>query len=155
MTLDSTILFIYKYHYFLIWKSSLLSTLPFHLSHTPFLLRYPIYVPSQSAIAYSCSCTLLSKTMSSANVFLPKGSFSSPVFPSLTSHFTKSWCQRKMIIIHTILFILSPPKTLRHFPSLGTLTTLSHTELKNGYFLNCRLFQSTYPSLPEISSTLW
>ena len=81
MTLGSTILFIYKYLYFLVWKSSLLSTLPFHLSHTPFLLCYPIYVPLQSVIAYSCSCTLLSKTMSSADAFLLKNSFSFPVFP--------------------------------------------------------------------------
>ena len=60
-----------------------------------------------------------------------------------------------MIIIHTILFILSLPKILRHFPSLGTLTILLCTELKNGYFLNSRLFQLTYPFSPEISSTIW
>ena len=156
MTLGSTILFIYKYLHLLVWKSWPLSTLPFHLSHTPFLLYCPIYVPSQSAIAYSCSCTLLSKTMSSGNVFhVKKNSFGFLVFLSPISLFTKSWCQRKMIIIHTILSTLSPPKTSRHFLSHGTLTTLSRTELKNGYFLNSRPFQSTYPFLPEISSTLW
>ena len=81
MILGSTTLFIYKYHYLLVLKSSPLSTLPFHLSHTPFLLYCPIYVPSQSVIVYSCSCTLLSKTMSSADVFHLKNSFSFPVFP--------------------------------------------------------------------------
>ena len=90
MILGSTTLSIYRYHYLLVWKSSPLSTLPFHLSHTPFLLYYPIYVPSQSAIAYSCSYTLLSKTMSSADVSHLRNSFSFPAFLSPTFHFTKS-----------------------------------------------------------------
>ena len=155
MKLTSTTLFIYRYRYLLVWKSLSLSTLAFHLSLIPFLLYYPIYVPSQSAIAYSCSCTVLSKTTSLADVLRLKNSFSFPIFPSPTSLSTKSWCQRKMILIHTTLSTLSPPKTSRHFLSHGTLTTLSHTELRSGYCLNSQPFQSIFPFLREISSTLW